>query len=421
VTGGAAGRNWAGNIAFRAARLHRPSTLDELRRVVAGSRRIRPLGTAHSFNRIADCADDMVSVAGLPPTIRVDAAASTVTVAAGVRYGDLAAALYAAGHALHNLGSLPHISVAGAVSTGTHGSGDGNGNLATAVRGLRMVTADGELVTLRRGVGGFAGAVVALGALGVVVDLTLEIEPAYEVRQYVYEGLPWHRLVESLDDIFRAAYSVSLFTSWTGPVIDQVWVKRRVDPEGPPPQAPASFLDAVAADRPRHPIMSMPADNCTAQLGVPGPWHERLPHFRLDFTPSAGEELQSEFLVPRDRAVAALSAVDAIRDKVAPVLQISEIRSIAADDMWLSPSYQRETIAIHFTWIPDGAAVLPVVAAVEEQLAPFAARPHWGKVFTADASAVTARYERWADFERLAADFDPGGKLRPEYEAWLSV
>ena len=414
-------RNWAGNIAFRAARVHRPSTVDELRRVVAGSRRIRPLGTAHSFNRIADCADDMVSVAGLPPTIRVDAAASTVTVAAGVRYGELAAALYAAGFALHNLGSLPHISVAGAVSTGTHGSGDGNGNLATAVRALRMVTADGELVTLRRGAGGFAGAVVALGALGVVVELTLDVQPAYDVRQYVYEGLPWARLVASLDGIFGAAYSVSLFTSWTGPVIDQVWVKRRVDPAQPAADAPASFLDAVAADRPRHPILSMPADNCTTQLGVPGPWHERLPHFRLDFTPSAGEELQTEFLVPRERAVAALSAVDEIRDKIAPVLQISEIRSIAADDLWLSPSYQRDTIAIHFTWIADGAAVLPVVAAVEEQLAPFAARPHWGKIFTADAAAVATRYDRWADFERLAADFDPGGKLRPEYEAWLSV
>ena len=414
-------RNWAGNITFRAARVHRPSTVDELRRVVAGSRRIRPLGTAHSFNRIADCADDMVSVAGLPPTIRVDAAASTVTVAAGVRYGELAAAVYAAGFGLHNLGSLPHISVAGAVSTGTHGSGDGNGNLATAVRALRMVTADGEFVNLRRGAGGFAGAVVALGALGVVVDLTLDVQPAYDVRQYVYEGLPWARLLASLDEIFGAAYSVSLFTSWAGPVIDQVWVKRRVDPAQPAAEAPPSFLDAVAADRPRHPILSMPADNCTAQLGVPGPWHERLPHFRLDFTPSAGEELQSEFLVSRERAVAALRAVDEIRDKIAPVLQISEIRSIAADDLWLSPSYHRDTIAIHFTWIADAAAVLPVVAAVEEQLAPFDARPHWGKIFTADAAAVAARYDRWADFERLAADFDPGGKLRPEYEAWLSV
>jgi xylitol oxidase len=165
----------------------------------------------------------------------------------------------------------------------------------------------------------------------------------------------------------------------------------------------------------------MPADNCTTQLGVPGPWHERLPHFRLDFTPSAGDELQSEFLVPRARAVEALTAVDGIRDRVAPVLQISEIRSIAADDLWLSPSYGRDTIGIHFTWIADSAAVLPVVSAVEEQLAPFEPRPHWGKVFTIDASAVTARYDRWPDFERLAAQYDPGGKLRPEYEAWLSV
>jgi xylitol oxidase len=336
-----------------------------------------------------------------------------------VRYGDLATALYTAGYALHNLGSLPHISVAGAVATGTHGSGDGNGNLATAVRGLRLVTAAGDLHSMRAGTGPFDGAVVALGALGVVVELTLAIEPAYDVRQYVYEGLPWARLVDSLDEIFSAAYSVSLFTSWTGPVIDQVWIKRRVDAAGPEPEP--TFLGAVAADRPRHPSLSMPADNCTAQLGVAGPWHERLPHFRLDFTPSAGEELQSEFLVPRAQAVAALTAVDEIRDRIAPVLQISELRSIAADDLWLSPSYRRDTIAIHFTWIPDGAAVLPVVAAVEERLAPFDARPHWGKVFTTDAETVKAHYDKWADFERLATQLDPGGKLRPEYEAWQSV
>ena len=278
-------------------------------------------------------------------------------------------ALYAAGYALHNLGSLPHISVAGAVATGTHGSGDGNGNLATAVRGLRMVTADGDLVTLRRGEGGFNGAVVALGALGVVVELTLDIEPAYDVRQYVYERLPWARLVENLEQIFADAYSVSLFTSWTGPADRPGVVEAPIDPA--PPCPPDSWLDATLADKPRHPIVSMPADNCTTQLGVPGPWHERLPHFRLDFTPSAGDELQSEFLVPRDRAVAALTAIDAIRDRVAPVLQISEIRSIAADDLWLSPSYGATPSASTSPGSPTARPCCPWSSAVEEQLAPF--------------------------------------------------
>jgi xylitol oxidase len=413
----AAGRNWAGNITFRAARRHRPTTVDELRRVVADSERIRAVGTAHSFNRIADSTGDLVSVADLPPTVELDRDAQTVTVSAAMRYGDLARRLHADGYALHNLGSLPHISVAGAVATGTHGSGDRNGNLATAVRGLRMVTAEGDLVTLRRGDDGFEGAVVALGLLGVVVDVTLAVEPAYEVRQFVYERLPWSRLVESFEEIFSDAYSTSLFTSWTGPVVDLVWRKKRTDEADPPAGA---WFDAVPAGRPLHPIGSMPADNCTEQLGVPGPWHERLPHFRLEFTPSAGDELQTEFLVPREHAVEALTAVDGLRDRIAPVLQISEIRSIAADELWLSPSYRRETIGIHFTWVPDTAAVLPVVTEVERVLAPFAPRPHWGKIFTADLDGVAARYDRWDDFERLAAGYDPGGKLRSQYDAWQS-
>ncbi len=412
-----AGRNWAGNITFRAARRHNPSTVDELRAVIANSERIRAVGTAHSFNRIADSTGDLVSVAGLAPEITIDEDEKTVTVSAATRYGDLARHLHAAGYALHNLGSLPHISIAGAVATGTHGSGDRNGNLATAVRGLRMVTAEGDLVTLRHGDDGFDGAVVALGLLGVVVDVTLAVEPAFEVRQFVYERLPWSRLVESFDEIFGDAYSTSLFTSWSEPVVDQVWRKKRVNEPVPPA---AEWFGATPATKPLHPIRSMPADNCTAQLGEPGPWHERLPHFRLEFTPSAGDELQTEFLVPRDRAVEALTAVDGIRDRIAPALQISEIRSVAADDLWLSPSYRRETIGIHFTWLPDPAAVLPVVTEIEQVLAPFAPRPHWGKIFTQDLDTVAGRYERWDDFERLAASYDPAGKLRSQYDAWQS-
>jgi xylitol oxidase len=251
--------NWAGNVTFRARHLHRPSSVDELRAVVAGADRLRPLGTGHSFNGIADTSGDLVSVAGLPPSITVDADARTVTVAAGVRYGELATHLHGAGFALHNLGSLPHISVAGACATGTHGSGRRNGNLATAVAGLTLVTADGSEVRLRRGDDGFAGAVVGLGALGVVTDLTLDIEPTYEVRQHVFDGLPHARLLGELDEVLGFGYSVSLFTDWTGPVTYQAWVKRRLDE----PEAPASWLGANLADGPRHPVPGMPTAHCT--------------------------------------------------------------------------------------------------------------------------------------------------------------
>lgn len=400
--------NWAGNVTFGARDLHRPATLDELCRIVAISGRIRALGTGHSFNRLADTPGDQVSLAALPSIRDIDSATHQVRVAGGVRYGELATYLQTHGYALRNLASLPHISVAGAVATGTHGSGAGNGSLATAVQALELVTATGEVLELSRSTDGdrFAGSVVALGALGVVSALTLEIVPTFEVAQRVYENLPGDA---DLLGVLGDGYSVSLFTSWSGPFIDQVWRKSFT-------AAPAGdFFGAVAAATPRHPITSEPADACTEQLGVPGAWHERLPHFRLDFTPSAGDELQSEFFVEAGDAATAFAALDEIRDRIAPVLQISEIRAIAADDLWLSPSYGRDSVAFHFTWKPDAVAVAPVLAAIEERLAPYAARPHWGKLFTTSPEVLARLYPQLADFTALAAELDPKGKFRNEF------
>lgn len=404
--------NWAGNITFEAARLHRPSSVAEVRRLVAGAHRVRALGTGHSFNRLADSPGDLVSVAGLPRQIRIDPDRPRVTVPAGLRYGEVAAELHTAGWALANLASLPHISIAGACATGTHGSGDRNGGLATSVSALELVTADGDLVTLDREADPdrFPGAVVGLGALGVVTSLTLDLVPAFEVSQYVYQDLPRESLDENHESIFGAGYSVSLFTDWTGSTFNQVWVKRLADDPAPP--AEPDWYGATPADQPLHPVPGMSAANCTAQGGVAGPWYARLPHFRLEFTPSSGEELQSEYLVPRDRLVAALDAVHGVRDLIAPVLQISEIRTIAADELWLSPSYRRDSVAFHFTWVKDTEAVAPVLAAIEERLAPLAARPHWGKLFGVPAERLRERYDRYDDFVDLVRAYDPGGKFR---------
>ncbi|MEV0570643.1 FAD-binding protein [Dactylosporangium sp. NPDC050588] len=391
--------NWAGNLTFGAARVHRPSTVDAVREIVAGAERVRVLGSGHSFNDIADTPADLVSVAGLPAGPRIDAAAGTVTVAGGVRYGELATFLDAEGHALHNLGSLPHISVAGAVATGTHGSGATLGSLATAVAGVELVTAGGELVRLERGDPDFAGSVVALGALGVVVGVTLEVRQSYTIRQHVFEHLPRKVLDARWDEIATAGYSVSLFTTWAGDTVDQLWLKL-ADGEEP------DGFGAVPATRPMHPIAAMPAVSCTEQGGVPGPWHRRLPHFKLEFTPSSGEELQSEFFVARQDAVEAFAAVERLRHLVTPVLQISEIRVVAADDLWLSPTYGRDSVALHFTWIKDAARVEPVVAALEEALAPLSPRPHWGKVFH-----HAARPSRLADFLALRDRLDPDRKF----------
>jgi xylitol oxidase len=402
--------NWAGNIVFAADRLHRPATVAELQSLVAGSAKARALGTGHSFNRIADTDGALISVAGLPVELDVDSTAGTVRVSAGLRYGQVATALDDAGFALANLGSLPHISVAGACATGTHGSGVGNKALANSVSGIEIVTADGELVTLTRAgdPGRFPGAVLALGALGVVTALTLDVQPTYDIQQYVYQGLLRASFDENFDEVFAAGYSVSAFLDWKSPAFTQVWVKHRGDSWS----APADWLGATLSDVPLNPVPGMSAEHCTQQLGVPGPWHSRLPHFRLEFTPSNGEELQSEYFVPRARIADALAALDPIADRIAPLLMVSELRTIAADDLWLSPAYERDNAALHFTWFPDTEAVLPVLTMIEERLAPFDARTHWGKVFTADPAAVRGQYDHLDDFLALAKTMDPTGKFR---------
>lgn len=405
-------RNWAGNVTFGAARLHRPASLEELRRIVAAAGRIRVLGSGHSFNRLADTGGDLIWVDGLPPEADIDAASRRVTVSAGMRYAELAARLHTAGFALPNMASLPHISVAGSCATGTHGSGDGLRGLASAVTAVEFLGPDGEFTRLERETdpGSFPAAAVNLGALGVVVRLTLEIEPAFDMAQWVYTGVPLDTVAGRFDEIYGAAYSVSVFTGWGGGQATVV-LKRRADREGTGHPGERWQGGRLAAG-PWHPIPGMPPENCTRQGGVPGPWHERLPHFRPEFTPSGGAELQSELFLPRTAAPEALAALRGLGARVAPLLQISEVRTVAADDLWLSPAYGRDTLAVHFTWVEDTAAVLPVLAAVEERLLPLGARPHWGKLTTIAPDAAGALYERLGDFRRVALARDPQGRFR---------
>jgi alditol oxidase len=404
--------NWAGNYAYRAERLHRPSSLDELRAIVAAAPRVRVLGSRHSFTDIAD-SHELVELAGLPADVVVDRGAGTVSFGAGLTYGRLAGALHEEGLALHNMASLPHISVAGAVATATHGSGNASGNLATAVAGLELVTSSGDVVTAARDDADFDGLVVGLGAIGAVTRLTLDVEPAYEVRQRVFEALAWDALYEHFDEITAVGDSVSVFTRWRE-TADQAWVKSRVTEA--PEEMRADLFGAPAATAERHPILGLDPVNCTPQLGRPGAWSDRLPHFRMGFTPSVGDELQSEFLLPRAHAVPAIRALRELGDRMRPVLQVCEIRTIAADRLWTSPQYGRDTVAFHFTWRPEPDGVARVLADIEATLAEFEARPHWGKLFLAGAATIADRYERLPDFVRLIERLDPRGAFR---NRWL--
>jgi xylitol oxidase len=400
------GRNWSGNYSYRARRIHHPRTVSELQELVVSAGRLRALGTRHSFTAIAD-SDELVSLAELEGEVEVDAAAETVSVPGEVTYAQLAGVLASAGRALHNLASLPHISVIGAVSTATHGSGDENGNLATAVAELELVTGTGELVRRRRGEPGFEGIVVGLGALGVVTRVTLDTQPHYEVSQRVFEDLEWETLYEHFDEITARGESVSVFHRF-GERAEQVWVKTRVgDPDLP--AGDEDLFGARPADAPRNPVLGGDPANCTDQLGVSGPWAERLPHFRSGFTPSSGEEIQSEYFVARENAVPALEALRLAGPQLRPLMLAGEIRTMAADELWLSPQYQETTVGFHFTWRREEEDVERALGAIETALEPFSARPHWAKLFLARAEQIAPQYERLEDFRRLREELDPRG------------
>lgn len=405
--------NWAGNLVYSSQHIHVPQTVEQIQEIVAQSKRIKPLGSRHSFNDIADTDGEIVSLQNLNRIVSLDLANQTVTIEGGVRYGDLCGWLHQQGWAIHNLASLPHISVVGACATATHGSGEQNGNLATAVCGLELVTADGALQTLSQEQNGeeFFGAVVGLGGLGVVTKLTLKLVPTFQSCQYVYRDLPITALTSHFDALQTMAYSVSLFTDWSSDKINQVWLKYRIPAESSIQEPPLMLWGAKLATENLHPLAEMSAENCTPQMGSVGAWYERLPHFRMEFTPSAGEELQSEYLLPRRFALDAIQAVNEMRGEIAPLLYVTEIRTIAADTLWMSPCYNEPCVAIHFTWRQNWEGVSTLLPKLEAQLEPFEARPHWGKLFAMPAARLQSLFVKMADFRELRHKYDPQGKF----------
>ena len=408
--------NWAGNYTYRAKHLDVPGDVEQLRRAIAGHTEAKALGARHSFNGIADNGEEQISLKQFDQ-VELDTKNRTVTIGGGVTYGQLAPYLDSRGFAVHNLASLPHISVVGACATGTHGSGNCNGNLSTAVRAMEMVTADGELVTVSREKLGdkFAGVVVGLGALGVITKITLAVEPTFQMTQVVYEDLSFSQLEKHLDDIFASGYSVSLFTDWQKGRATQVWIKQKVANGSTDSRVAEDFYGATPAKRKMHPIADHSAESCTEQMGIAGPWYERLPHFKMNFTPSSGAELQTEYFVPRTRGYEAIRAVEPLRDQITPHLFITEFRTIAADGLWMSPAYQRDSMAIHFTWKPEWPEVKRVLPQIEEKLAPFGVRPHWAKLFTINPAAIQRQYAQLADYRALLRQYDPKRKFRNEF------
>jgi xylitol oxidase len=404
-------KNWAGNLTYSTDNVQYPKSVAEVQQLIKKLPKLRALGTRHCFNTIADSKDGLVSTRDLNKVISLDAKNHTVTVEGGIKYGELAPYLHQHGYALHNLASLPHISVAGSITTATHGSGIKNGNLSSAVTELEIVIADGSIVHLSKAAGPqkLNAAVVGLGLLGIITKVTLQIQPTYNMRQRVFLKLPMSQLKTHFEEIMSAGYSVSLFTDWQSDSINEVWIKSRMDEKD---HNQPEFYGAKAATKNLHPIIDHSAENCTDQMGVPGPWYERLPHFKMGFTPSSGKELQSEYFVPLKHAVEAIEAVSKLGKQIGPHLFITEIRTIAADNLWMSPCHNQTSVTIHFTWKQETEAVLKLLPLIEKELEPFNPRPHWGKIFTMAPKVLESRYEKLADFKKLAAEYDPKGKFR---------
>jgi len=407
--------NWAGNLTFSTSHLYAPRSVEQVQEFVKGNKQLRVLGSRHSFNAIADSKQNLLSTAALNKIVSIDKTENKVTVEAGIKYGELCQYLDENGYALHNLASLPHISIGGACATATHGSGVRNGNLATGVAAIELVKADGELVTLTREQGDlFDGAVVGLGALGVVTKITLDLLPTFAMQQVVYRNLPMKALESNFEAIMSSGYSVSLFTDWKNKNINEVWIKSRLDGKTVN-SFPSELYGAKLATRNMHPVEDQSGENCTPQMGVPGVWYERMPHFKMGFTPSTGRELQAEYFVPFENAFDALMAVEQMHDKITPHVYISEIRCVASDQLWMSPCYQKKCVAIHTTWKPEWGAVMSLLPQVEKQLGPFHPSPHWAKLFTLAPSVLQSRIPKLEDFKQLMHHYDPNGKFRNEF------
>lgn len=406
--------NWAGNLTYSTDNLHIPKNVEELQEAIKKCKKVRALGTKHCFNAIADSKENQISTEAFNQIIGLDREKNTVAVGAGIKYGEMCKYLDDNGFALHNLASLPHISVAGACATSTHGSGIKNGSLATAVSAIEFVNGKGEVISLSREKDGeeFGAAVVNVGALGIATKITLDVQPTFKMKQVVYQNLPMSALEKNFEAIMSGGYSVSLFTDWRNKNVSEVWVKSKAEDMK---EVAPEFFGAKLATKNLHPIESLDAVNCTDQMGVEGPWYERMPHFKMGFTPSSGKELQSEYFIAFEHAYEGLMAIEKLNEKVSPHLFITEVRAIAADDLPMSPFYKKTCVAFHFTWKQEVEAVMALLPEIEEALAPFAPRPHWGKIFTLKPAVLQSRIEKLADFKKYMEKHDPEGKFRNDF------
>jgi xylitol oxidase len=405
--------NWSSNVNFQEQEYLEPTNLDDLQDIVASQKFVRARGSAHSFNSIADSNNTIVSLEKMPQTIEIDEVKQNVKVSSFLKYGELVPTLHARGWALSNLASLPHISIAGSVSTATHGSGIFNKNLAAQVAAVEFIDSTGSIRHLSEGSREYEAFVVGLGLTGIITNYWLKIEPSFNVKQIIYENVSDIELEKSFDEIMGTAYSVSFFTRWDSSNQGNLWCKFKENQ-----YIPDIVSGAHQATKKLHPIPEVDPVAATEQFGVTGPWLERLAHFKLDFTPSVGDEIQSEFFVDRENAPAVIQKLRELSPKFRDMLWISELRTIAADNFWMSTASARDSVGFHFTWKKSNFDP-KVVKEIEENLVQFDYRPHWGKVFYAESRYLRSVYPKYSDFVEAVNLIDPNKKFSNQFTTLL--
>jgi len=406
-------KNWAGNLTFSAKEYIEIDSISKLQSIVSKASGVKVLATGHSFNDIADTNQTQISIKNLSNKIEIDSIKKVVLVPAGMQYADVCRYLETKGWALFNTASLGEITVAGAMLTGTHGSGSNNPVLSDCVEGIEMVLESGEIFNIsREDSDEFFGFVISLGALGVFTKLKLKIVESFSIKQFVYENIGIQSISENFDDVFDKSYSVSYFSNWKKNSTGQIWMKFLDNNNFP--QLPSVWLDGNIANANQHPVKVNDPSPCTDQMGVSGKWLYRLPHFKLDSSPASGDEVQTEYLVDRAYVSHYIDELSNIGDEIAARVYATEIRTIKADDLWLSGAHGRQTVGFHFTW-KKSDSLQTFLPKIEEILGNHNGRPHWGKLFSTPRENLIGRYPKYSNFEDLLKKYDPNKKFRNSF------
>ena len=422
--GGDIPQNWAKTVYYNHT-IHYPKTVEEIQHILQYHAKIRVLGSMHSFNNITKLPQEFngvyISMSNMNQVIKC-CRGERVTIQPGITFGELGEYLHERNFGFHNMASLPHITVGGAISTGTHGAGVFNGNLASHVMQVKLISADGKLRTYRIGQDPeFQHIPVSFGLAGIIVEIELDIVPDYDIQQCIYENLPFNTIKKSdYKTAFSSAYSFSIFTQWKNRKFTSIWAKYRLR-KGRNGNEESIMIDCPDMNKIKpssnkvHPLPGGDTSFVSGGIGknYKEPGYVGLPHFLMEGVPSQGEELQSEYFVSShmfDVVIEVLFHHFEENPKLYDLLYVSEMRFVAGDKLTLSPQHVLgSSIGFHFTWKKEFDQVVDALKGIENVLKPYNALPHMGKLFTMTGRELEGKYgqRNLRAFQSFVAPLDP--------------